>query len=341
MRRPIVDLHCDLLSYLSGGNDRSPNDSQVRCSIPQMRDGNVRLQILAIFTETGVGSSEKGLAQADAFKVMLNVHSADFDLVQVPEALPTVMAGKQIGILAAFENASGFCEESEPLAAGLERLRRLFGKVGRPFYVGLTWNSENRFGGGALTEVGLKDDGKKLLEFLHGKQIALDLSHASDALAYDVLNFTSAEGFEIPVLASHSNVRKVVPSPRNLPDELIREIFLREGLIGINFVRGFVGSESDSLARHVEYLIQMGGENHIAFGADFFYDKALPENSPGWSPDGYFFPEYSGSHCYSQVLGLLQKQLSLSDELLSKIANENGCNFLTRLWHAPEPAISC
>ncbi len=33
-----------------------------------------------------------------------------------------------------------------------------------------------------MTQVGLKEDGRKLLDYMDGKRVAIDLSHSSDAL---------------------------------------------------------------------------------------------------------------------------------------------------------------
>lgn len=332
MVQPIIDLHCDLLSYLNRGAECSPFDPQVRCSIPQLKRGHVRVQILAIFTQTASGSAQHGLDQAEVFKVLANQFSEEFAPVQCPDAIPHVIQGNRIGIIAAFENASTFCEETEPLEEGLERLKLLFGKVGRPVYIGMTWNQENRFGGGAQTDVGLKEDGKKLLEFMSGKQIAVDLSHASDRLAHDILNFTTTQGLDVPVMASHSNVRTVTDNIRNLPNELVSEIIQRRGIIGLNAVCAFVGSQPDDFARQIDTLLQLGGENSIAFGCDFFYEEDVPKNTPGKSPNGWFFEGYDTSECYPALLKLLQNNLGFSDAVLEKIAFLNACSFLNRLW---------
>ena len=62
----------------------------------------------------------------------------------------------RVGALAAIENASGFCEEQEPLEDGLRRFERLVAEAGPLAYVSLTWNDENRFGGGNKASAGLK-----------------------------------------------------------------------------------------------------------------------------------------------------------------------------------------
>jgi len=316
MNRPIADLHCDLLCYLIGGegSPRTAFDAQVRCSIPQLKAGNVQTQVMAIFTETGPDSTRSGWAQAEMFQQLPK---------QYPDAFPHL-----IKPLLAIENASSFCDETEPLECGLKRLTILDQDVSKIIYLSMTWNTENRFGGGAHTSIGLKEDGRRLLDFMNKKRIAIDLSHTSDALAYGILNTIDQYSLEIPVIASHSNCRSIVSVARNLPDELIREIFRRNGVIGLNFIRDFVGKEDPlNFARHLEHFLKLGGEHHLCFGADFHYGNDV---SPEFrkAPENLFFPDYDHSGTYERLFALWRKELQLDAMTASRIAHENLSHFL-------------
>lgn len=304
----IADLHCDLLCYLQGDVRRSPYDAAVRCSIPQMLQGGVRLQVLPVFTLTEAGSTRKGWGQVEAFSNLLTVSPID--------------------ILLSIENASGFFEEDEPLDTGFKRLETLIERFGRVVYMSPTWNSENRFGGGAHTNIGLKEDGKALLHFLHGRGIAYDCSHNCDRLMQEALAYIDAHRLDIRIIASHSNMRRVNNVPRNLPDELAREIFQRGGVIGLNFYRPFVGPENVAfLARQLEHALRLGGEKQICLGADFFDLMDLPPNQRR-SPVEAFFCEVSDSSAYPFVLDLWERDLGLSKASLKDIAYNNLSNFL-------------
>lgn len=339
MPRFIADLHCDLLCYLQGDSSRTPYNEEVRCSIPQLRSGRVRLQTMAIFTMTERGSSLKGMEQAEVFKLLPGLYDQEFQAIQSPAHLAHLVHSDRIGIVAAIENASGFCEEEGPLEEGLEHLRLIFGKVGRPLYIGFTWNTENRFGGGAETDIGLKEDGRHLLDFLHGKQIAVDFSHTSDALAFDILNYIDAKRLHIPVLASHSNVRSVANMRRNLPDELVKEIIRRGGIIGFNFVKPFVGTEAqEGFTKQLEAFLKLGAEDHLCLGADYFCDDDVPTRPTSFQLDGWFFDEFADSSCYGKVFDLWRSRLALSDAVLNKIANENMFRFITSIWQEAQTA---
>lgn len=336
MARHVADLHCDLLSYLQVDPSRDPHHDECRCSVSQLRAGQVRFQTLAIYTETERGSTTKGLEQAEIFKLLSAHYPSDFQVIQSPQQLPDLLdtGRNRVGIVAAIENASAFCEEEGPFEEGLDNLRTFFGKMGRPLYISLTWNSENRFGGGSLTSVGLKEDGKHLLDFLHDKQIAVDLSHASDLLAEEILTYIDQKMLRIQVLASHSNSRSAMTAARNLPDELIREIAKRRGLIGLNVIRPFVGEDPQTgFTKQMEKLLELAGPDVICFGADFFCDEDFinrPQHRR--EPGGWYFPNFDDASCYGRILDIWKSELGMTDDVLAKIAYRNLFEMVTRLW---------
>lgn len=319
----IYDLHCDLLCYLANDPSRSAYDRAVRCSIPQLKEGGVHLQVMPIFTETERNSAVKGAAQLNIFKKLSTQYPEEFHSFN-----DKCFEEKGVQTLLAIENASSFSEEEEPFELCIKKLEFIRKTAGKIVYISLTWNTENRFGGGAHTSVGLKKEGKLLLDHLHGKQIAVDLSHASDPLAYDLLNYIDAKNLSIPVMASHSNFRAVTDALRNLPDELALEIWRRKGIVGLNFVRFFLGAETPLFfVKQLEHVFKLGGATQVCFGADFFYDHDM---SPLYRKpaDVLFFPEFADATAYPKVMHLWKKHLALDEGILQNIAYKNLESFL-------------
>ena len=312
-----LDLHCDLTAYLLQPNS-SPN-GDVRCSVDKLFAGNVKMQVMAFYSATEKGSVDEVKEQLKHYRNLLN-------LPGVYEFCPEKAELQEgLGIIAAVENASGLCEEDQPIEDAFKNLDWLSSQA-KIMYVGLTHHLENRFGGGNFTQAGLKDDGKRLIEFLDGRKIAVDLSHTSDQLAYGILNFIDQHHLDIPVLASHSNMRAVFDHNRNLPDELVTEIVNRGGLIGLNFVKYFINPENPSkIYRHIEHAVKLGAEDHLCFGADFFDDKSHPEQ------DRYpfFFPEFGDSTAYSTINSRISELFS--DEMKEKISHRNALSYFKRL----------
>jgi len=302
----IADLHCDLLSYLAEDDSHTAHDPASRASIPLLKQGGVAFQILAIYTKTEEGSVQKGIKQAEIF-FNLGVKYSVF--------------GQEIQTRVAIENASGFCDESEPLSNGIQRLEGWLKKAGRIAYISLTWNGENRFGGRNTTQAGLKKDGLQLLQWMSGKKIAIDLSHTSDKLAEEILK----TNLDITPIASHSNFRKVADHPRNLPDHIAKEIGARGGVIGLNFVRVFLGGHgAEDFLRQVDHADKLGLLDHLSFGADFFSDHALPPELQYMLP--MFNAGFDNASCYPKLIALLEKHLPRG--IVEKIAYQTLLEFL-------------
>lgn len=334
--RPIADLHCDLLCYLAKDVSRSVMNREVRCSLPQLKEGNVKIQAMAVFTETKKGSTLDGKSQIEQFSQLAFKYPNEFKIVTKNSPLTSVKQSDPMQIILAIENASGVFEEDEPLEEGFRRIEEIERTTGKILYLSMTWNLHNRFGGGAHTKEGIKEDGLVLLDYMHQKQIAIDLSHTSDALAHDILNYIARKDLKIPVIASHSNFRTVCNVPRNLPDEIAQEIINKQGFIGLVLYREFVGKENAlNIVEQMNHLMKLKGEKQICFGADFFFGLDLPPSFQKPS-DQLFFPEYPHAGFYPYILDLWKTHLDLSEEMLNGIAYQNFLNFYRAHIEAPQ-----
>lgn len=318
---PIIDLHCDLLSFLAERSALSTDNPESNSSYSQMKQGNVILQTLAIFTESSQASFIKGQQQIGSLKRLLAEQGDRYQLFD--PSLCFTKSSKAISIIPAFENASGFCSNDMSIDQGLSYLDSILSEFKRILYISLTWDGENRFGGGNGSKVGLKEDGERIIEWMHEKKIAIDLSHTSDFLADDILNYLDKKSLRVPVLASHSNARSITNKERNLPDFLIKEIITRKGIIGLNFFAPFIGKEAKDIIKHVEHFFHLGGENNLCFGADFFPDLLASYIQAKYQSPICFFPELNNSSCYPRALSMLETHLNLKNEILQKIAHKN------------------
>ena len=100
-----------------------------------------------------------------------------------------------------------------------------------------------------------------------------DTSHLAEESFWQLLDRTDG-----PMIASHSNCRSIVPTDRQLSDDMIRAIFKRDGVIGINFFDKFLlppaeyGHRRATLAdvvTHVKMLCDLAGDSrHVGLGTD-------------------------------------------------------------------------
>jgi microsomal dipeptidase-like Zn-dependent dipeptidase len=300
----------------------------IGCSFPTLKEGNVKLQVMAIYTATAKGSTALALKQSEIFANFLEQYSNECKIVNNANTLSQISDTSQLGMIAAIENASGFCEEDEPLENGLKRLEQIISNTQGILYISFTHNDENRFGGGNFSKVGLKEDGKTLLQYLDGKKIAVDFSHTSDALAHGILEYISKHNLDVKILASHSNYRPIYNHVRNLPDDIANEIIKRGGIIGLNFLRAFMHPENpDVLYDHIKHGFELGAEKAISFGADFYATGSHPDRSRV----PFYFKEQEDASCYSPILENIAEKVS--PDVIADIAYKNAMNYLMRLWH--------
>lgn len=313
-----VDLHCDLLSYFLYPN--TGKKEEIGCSLPYLIEGNVGLQVMAIYTSTEKGSVQRALQQAEFFEKLKD----NPDVFHLKNFKNQHLIEEKVGIVPAIKNASGLCEEDEPLDNIVSNYEKITSITGKPTYISLTHHGENRFGGGNTTEIGLKDDGKILIDFLVDKKIPIDFSHTSEALAYDILNYCTQKNYSARVLASHSNSRFVFQHNRNLPDELVHEILRRDGIIGINFIKDFINPNNPlELYNHISHLLELGAENYLVYGGDFFFDAAHPDKSRY----PFFFDEFKNALAYNKINDWISE--NYSESVMKKISHQNALRFFS------------
>lgn len=328
MRLPIIDLHCDMLSYLCSVPSANPySKDDIACAIPWLIAGGVRMQVMAIYTDVRPESMKLASLQASIFSKLLQDNPIDIAFVD-HSFLTDWAKQKQVGIIASVENAAGLGNESASWSEIHAQIDSIINQVGKLAYISLTHHTENRFGGGNYTDgIGLKDDGKKLLDFMSGKQIPIDLSHTSDLLAEGILTHIDSQKLEVPVIASHSNFRAIWNHRRNLTDEFAKEIIHRGGIIGVNFLRAFLDTDvPERLFEHILHGFEVGAEKNICFGADFFYTKNFGD--PSRIP--FYFPLAENAGKYPSLLDSLE--IDLTEKQLKGLAFENALNFYQKLW---------
>lgn len=272
LQAKVIDLHNDLLAYLALSPSRTPDEESCG-SAQQFRKGGVRYQVLPVFSATEHDSEKTIEVQLNCFSKLTELYPDDFSTSHTPGT---------IGLLWSIENVSAFLGEDEPIEVGIKRLETSCRRFGPPVYVSLTWNGENRCGGGPGINKGLTDDGRAIIEALD-PAVSIDLSHTSDALACDLIE----EGFRF-LIASHSNFRSVIDAPRNLPDEIAQEIVARNGVIGLNVIKPFVGESEETFLDHIEYALMKGWGNALSLGSDFYSMTVIPEEHREKFKDHFF-----------------------------------------------------
>ncbi|WP_342664393.1 dipeptidase [Alicyclobacillus herbarius] len=259
----IADAHVDVLWRMDEERHPFYGDSPLMASYQKMQEAHVRTQVFALFTSPRRSSGtqlEQVLRCLDRFY---------HDVVR-PGSVRMVVDAK--GLSAAHQQgevAAVLSLEGAGCLHGQVSLLRVLHRLGVRG-VGLTWNDANEFADGCLEDrnAGLTRSGRELVRELARLGMWLDLAHLGDGSTADALRCSDG-----PVMASHANARQVHPHPRNLPDAVIREIVQRDGWIGLTFEGSFVSEREhlsmDAVLEHVDYMLNLGAEDHLGFGSDF------------------------------------------------------------------------
>lgn len=120
---------------------------------------------------------------------------------------------------------------------------------------------------------GLTSFGRSVVERMNELGILVDCSHVSHRASMDLIEASSK-----PVVFSHSNPNAVWRHQRNIEDDQIRACAATGGVIGINGMGIFLGDNDtrpETVVRHVEYISDLVGPEHIGFGFDYSPDLDL------------------------------------------------------------------
>src|SRR5438046_4331228 len=232
----VVDTHDDTTQrFLDGKFDLGTRSSTGSIDIPRMREGNLSAIFFSIWMPskvTGPEAVDRALVQIDAVREQVRKHSND--MVLATTAAEVREARKQ-GKIAALIGVEG----GHMINANLGVLRSYAALGVR--YMTLT-HSGNCEGADSSTDKpvhnGLTDFGKDVVREMNRLGVIVDISHVSDKTFYDALEISKA-----PVIASHSSCRALCDAPRNITDQMMKDLAAKGGVIQINYHVGFLSQE--------------------------------------------------------------------------------------------------
>lgn len=218
-------------------------------------------------------------------------------------------------------------EGAEPIAPDLSNLEEWHARGLRS--IGLVWSRANafaqgvpfRFPAGPDTGPGLTDAGRALVRACNELGILVDLSHLNERGFWDVAELSDA-----PLVATHSNAHALCASTRNLTDRQLDAIRDSGGVVGVNFAVSFLREDGllrpdetsiDEIVRHVDYLAERMGVDHVAFGSDF---------------DGALVPEELGGIAGLPKLVDALRASGFDDEGVAKVTHRNWLRVLGDTW---------
>jgi membrane dipeptidase len=288
----IVDAHLDLSYNADRGRDvrRPASEQQIigdeipTVGLPDLKAGGVGLICATIFclpASAAIAGDPRGYRDAEEARAralnqldwyrhcesagLMRLVKARADLKQDqaggPQAQPAILLLEGADALRTPADVSAWVE------AGMR-------------IVGLAWK-RTRYAGGTGEPGPLTREGVALVGELDRFGIIHDTSHLAEESFWQLLDLAAG-----PVIASHSNCRAIVPTDRQLSDDMIRALVKRDAVIGINFFDKFLlppseyGKRRATLAdvvAHVKHICDLAGDTkHIGLGTDM--DGGLGRN---------------------------------------------------------------
>lgn len=261
-----ADLHCDTISKIyharSRGEAACLRQNAYQVDIEKLRQGGYLLQNFAVFVDTGGQESPYACAKGQ-ISLFYEEMERNRDVIRPVRTVDDIERNRKDGK----ESAVLTLEEGEICEGDLRKLEEFYEAGVR--MMTLTWNYENSL----ATKEGLTELGAVFLERMEALGIVPDVSHLWEAPFYDVCRLAKK-----PFAASHSNAYALCPHPRNLSDDMIRQISERGGVVGVNFYGLFLDedpregvsvSRVSRIADHVLHMIAVGGISCVGLGSDF------------------------------------------------------------------------
>ena len=240
---------------------RSADDAWLP-SIDRHRQSGV--DVVSLNVGYGDQGSERHLAALERFRAWYGARPDRYVLAGSAADIRAAKAAGKLAILFDIEGMNAL--DGEP------------GRVADYYALGVRWmliayNHANPAGGGCLDEdAGLTELGRAAIAEMERVGMLLCCSHTGWRTAMEAIEASRA-----PVILSHSNADALWPHPRNAPDELMVACARTGGVVGINGIGPFLGSETASagaMVRHIEHALALVGEDHVSIGLDYSFDQA-------------------------------------------------------------------
>ena len=229
----VLDTHDDTTQrFFSKTYDLGKRNPEGHVDIPRMREGGMNAIFFSIWIDgrtMGPPAVQKAVDQIDAVLENVRRYSTDLVLARTAEEVRQAQAKGKIAVLMGVEGGHMIGNDI--------RMLRIFEALGVR-YITLTHFYNNEWADSSTDKPlhnGLTDFGKEIVREMNRQGILVDISHVSDKTFYDALEVSKA-----PLIASHSSCRAICNHPRNMSDQMIRDLAAKGGVIQINYGKTFL-----------------------------------------------------------------------------------------------------
>ena len=276
------------------------------------------------------------LKRMDPYLMLLSIAPQEALLVTRSTDIRRAKDANMLGLIFGWQNGSPLGEDTMYVRVAYTLGVRI---------IQLTYNERNAIGDGCLEPEnrGLTAFGRQVVTEMNRLGMVIDLSHVGDRTCAEAIDYSSA-----PCIFSHANPRALSNSPRNKPDDLIRAIAAKGGIIGLTPYAPFAEIQehqrptAEDYFRLVDYVVNLVGIDSVAFGTDMpegrdrlAYEIVMAKRYPAVAK-GY---DHTSRHAYGfdslDGLRAIPNELlkrGYSDEDIRKFLGGNLMRVFAHVW---------
>jgi len=227
--REFKDAPRDVIAY----DLRQPTKGDT--DIARLRAGGLSAQFWSVYIP-GEGSGPYARQQLEQIDIARRVIARYPDVFMFARSVADVRAAKRAGKIASMLGMEG----GYGLENSIGALRTYYDLGVR--YMALTHNTHTDWADAAAPlqprSNGLTPFGEEIVREMNRLGLLIDLSHAAPSTMAHTLRIS-----ESPVIFSHSSAKAVCNVPRNVPDDILRELPKNGGVVMVTFVSSFINCE--------------------------------------------------------------------------------------------------
>ncbi len=270
-----LDTHCDTPMFFPQNVLFDHRDPRILVDLHKMDEGRQDATIMVAYLPQNPAAGDPAShakAYADSiFDKIENIVAGNSNYISIARTPADLWTNKHEGrksIMLGIENGRA-------IEGSLDNLRH-FTERGI-VYMTLCHNGDNDIcdsARGSQTHGGVSNFGREVIREMNRLGIMVDLSHAAESSFYDALELS-----ETPIVCSHSSCRALCDHPRNLPDDQMRALAQKGGVMQVTLYNGFLVKEGqatiEDALRHLEHAISIMGIDHVGLGTDFDGDGGI------------------------------------------------------------------
>ena len=266
-----VDTHTDTPLWFTRGNFSVGMRKGNQVSIQKMEEGKLDAQFLAVFLaqkERDEASSKKAVEKCH--KMIEDVYADvakykdDCGIALTEEDARRLKAEGKKAFFIGIENGYGIGKDIKNV--------KKYKDMGVQ-YMTLSHSYDNDICSSSTNtedaSKGLTAFGREVVKEMNKVGMMIDISHVSESTFWDVMKLSKD-----PVFASHSSVKALCNSDRNLTEEQLRALAKNGGVIQICIYGGYLNKNPkaasvDDVVNHIDHAVKVAGIDHVGIGSDF------------------------------------------------------------------------